>query len=81
MHKVHMHAVAIMQLLYGLSSRTYVWGAVLVFIPYLSFISFMDIHNSYKDIHKLILDIHKSFLDVNKSVEYWISINRCMDIQ
>ena len=51
MHKVHMHAGAIMQLLYRLSS------AVLVFIPkfmdiHKSFISFMDIHNSYKDMHK-----------------------------
>ena len=33
------------------------------------------------DIHKSFLDIHKSFLDIYKSVEYWISINRFMDIQ
>ena len=43
--------------------------------------SFMDIHKSFLDSRKSFFDIYKSFLDIHKSVEYWISINRCMDIQ
>ena len=33
------------------------------------------------DIHKSFLDIYKSFLNIHKLVEYWIAINRFMDIQ
>ena len=49
--------------------------------PFSIYSLFMDIQNSFLDIHKSFWDKYKSFFDIPKSVEYWIAINRFMDIQ
>ena len=67
-----------------------VWGAVLLFIPYLwisnnhfriSIIQFLDIHNSIYGYPKIDFRISiNQFLDILKSAEYSISIFRLWDI-
>ena len=72
MHKVHMHAGAIMQLLYGLSSSTYVWGAVLVFIPYL-WISINHLYHLWISIIHIRIYINEFWIYIN---HFWMSINQ-----